>query len=183
MCLVVCGDFAPEEILKEIENRLIENKASGEIKRIYEEEDETIVKPEIEAKMDVSIPIFTIGIKCKPSTQKEKVKTHISMEILLNMLIGESSSLYQELYKEGIILNMPSFEYEFTDEYAYILISGVSRNPKELYSKLKQEIENMNQNGINEADFERIKKMIYGDYMELPPVSARHKSHGVCFWR
>ena len=123
MCIVICGDFIPEEILKEIEKRLIDKKASGEIKRIYEPEDETIVKPKIDAKMQVSIPIFTIGIKCLPPKQNEKVKTHISMEILLNMIIGESSKLYQELYKDGILLNMPSFEYEFTDEYAYVLIS------------------------------------------------------------
>ena len=166
MCLVVCGDFNPEQILEEIEKRLIDKKASGEIKRIYEPEDEKIVKPKIETKMDVSIPIFTIGIKCVPPTQQEKVKTHISMEILLNMIIGESSHLYQELYQQGIILNMPSFEYEFTDEYAHILINGVSRNPEELYNKIKQEIENMKQHGINREDFERTKKMIYGDYIK-----------------
>ena len=32
-------------------------------------------------------------------------------------------------------------------------------------------------------NYDNILKMIYGDYMKLPPVSARHKSHGVCFWR
>ena len=166
MCMVVCGDFVPEEILKEIENRLIDKKASGEIKRIYEEEAETIVKPEVKAEMEVSIPIYAIGLKCIPPKQNEKVKTHISMEIIMNLIIGESSKLYQELYKKGIILNMPSFEYEFTDEYAHLLISGVSRDPEILYEKLKQEIEEMKQQGINKEDFERIKKMIYGDYIK-----------------
>ena len=166
MCMVVCGDFVPEEILKEIENRLIDKKASGEIKRIYEEEAETIVKPEVKAEMEVSIPIYAIGLKCIPPKQNEKVKTHISMEIIMNLIIGESSKLYQELYKKGIILNMPSFEYEFTDEYAHLLISGVSREPEKLYSQLKKDIEEMKQQGINKEDFERIKKMIYGDYIK-----------------
>ena len=166
MCLVVCGDFNPDEILKEIEKRLIDKKASGEIKRIYEPEDETIVNPIVENKMDVSIPLYTIGIKCIPPKQQEKVKIHISNEILLNLLIGESSELYQRLYKNGIILNMPSFEYEFTDEYAYILISGVSREPERLYDELNQEIDKMKQGGIKREDFERIKKMIYGEYIK-----------------
>ncbi len=166
MCMVICGDFEPNEILKEVEKRLIEKPAAGEIKRIYEKEEETIVKEKVEANMEVSIPLFTIGIKCNPVNQKEKVRTHISMEILLNMLIGESSDLYQELYKSGNILNMPSIEYEFTDDYAHILITGVSRNPEELYTKLKEKIQYIKTNGVNEEEFQRMKKMIYGVYVK-----------------
>ena len=166
MCLVVCGDFKPNEILKEIEKRLIDRKAEGEIKRIYEKEEETIVNSKIESKMEVSIPLFTLGIKCIPPKQKEKIKTHIAIDVLLNLIIGESSNLYQELYKSGVILNMPSFEYEFTDEYAHILISGVSRNPEIFFDMINKEIDSLAVNGINELDFERVKKMIYGEYIK-----------------
>ena len=166
MCLVVSGDFVPEEILKEIKKRLIDKKPSGEIKRIYEKEEETIVEKNVESKMEVSIPIYTIGIKCKPVSQREKVKTHIAIQILLNLLIGESSLLYQRLYKQGTILNMPSMDYEFSDDYAHILISGVSRDPEYLYKEVKEEIKNMIENGINKEDFERIKKMLYGEYVK-----------------
>ena len=129
--------------------------------------------------MEVSIPIFSIGIKCKPPKQKEKVKTHIGMQIILNMLIGSSSNLYQQLYKEGILLSTPSYEYEFTDEYAHVLINGVSRNPEEMYKRLVQEIKNIKQNGINENDFTRTKKMIYGQYVkEYNDVSEIARSYG-----
>ena len=166
MCMVICGDFEPNELLEEIKKRLIEKKANGEIKRIYEDEDEIIVRKRIEEKMDVSIPIYTIGVKCNPKKQNEKVKNHIAIEILLNMLIGESSNLYQELYKDGTILNLPSFEYEFTDEYAHILISGVSRTPDILFTKINEKIKEIKEKGLNAEDFERIKKMIYGNYIK-----------------
>ena len=166
MCLVVCGDFVPEEILKEIEKRLINKNSSGEIKRIYEEEDESIVKPNIEVKMDVSIPLFTMGIKCKPANQTQKVKKDIAISILLNMIIGESSTLYQDLYKSGILLNSPSYEFDFTNEYAHILISGSSRNPQEFYNKLNEEIKNLKTNGLDKENFERIKKKLYGEYIK-----------------
>ena len=166
MCMVICGDFEPEKILEEVKNRLIENVSNGEIKRIYEAEEETIVKNRVEAKMEVSIPLFTIGIKCKPSFKEERVKRHIAIEILLNMLIGESSELYQELYKKGILLNMPSFEYEFEEDYAHILITGISRNPDELYSEFEEKVKQFKSDGLNKADFERTKKMIYGEYVK-----------------
>ena len=166
MCLVVCGDFEPEEILKQIEKRLIEKKPEGEIKRIYEQEEETIVKPNVESKMEVSIPLFALGIKCIPPKQKEKVKTHISIDILLNMIAGESSKLYQDLYESGVILNMPSFEYEFTDDYAHILVSGASREPEKFFDEFNKEVQTYIENGINEEDFARTKKMIYGEYVK-----------------
>ena len=166
MCMVICGDFEPNQILEEIKKRLIKKDEQGEIKRIYEDEDETIAKDRIEAKMDVSIPLFTIGIKCTPKEQKEKIRANIAIDILLNMLVGESSELYQELYKEGIILSMPSFEYEFTNDYSYILISGASREPEEMYKKFKGKIEQFKKEDLNEQDFARTKKMLYGEYVK-----------------
>ena len=165
MCMVICGDFEPTEIIKEVEKRLIKREnSSGEIVRIYEQEEESIVKPKNEEQMEVTIPLFCIGIKCNPF--KEKVKTHIALEILFNIIFGESSELYKQLYKEGNIINIPSKEIEFTDEYAHILISGNSRNPEKLYSELKEKINELKKNGIKKEDFERTKKMIYGLYVK-----------------
>ena len=164
MCMVICGDFVPEKILEEVEKRLLDTKPCGEIKRIYEPEEKSIVKNKVEINMEVSIPIFVIGIKCEPVKQQEKVRNHIAIEILLNMIIGESSELYQELYKSGVILSTPSFDYEFTDEYAHILISGASRDPDLLYNKLIEKIQRLKKDKINKDDFKRIKKLIYGIY-------------------
>ena len=166
MCMVVCGDFEPDDLLKEITSRLIENVAEGEIKRIYEDEEESIVKEKVEEKMNVSQPLYTIGIKCKPASNKEKVKNHIAIEILLNLLVGESSEFYKNLYKEGIIFGTPSLEYEFTDDYAHILLTGGTTDSDRVYNEFKNEINKMKNNGINNEDFERIKKMIYGEYVK-----------------
>ena len=166
MAMVICGDFEPEKLLEEIKKRLIEKKANGEIKRIYPEEPESIVKEKTEQKMDVSEPLFTIGIKDKVAEQKEKVKKHISIEVLLNLLIGASSELYKELYDMGNCYSTPSIEYEFDKNYAHILIIGQSTEPEKLYNMFKEEVRKFIQNGVNEKDFERIKKMIYGEYVK-----------------
>lgn len=166
MCLVVSGDFVPEDLIKEIKKRLIEKPQNGEIKRIYEKESEEIVKEKIEQNMNVSQPLFTIGIKCKAPILKERVRTNIAMEIILNMLIGESSDLYKELYQEGNMFTMPSLSYEFGENYAHILISENANNPEDVYEKLKVKIDEFKNNGLNPDDFERIKKMIYGEYIK-----------------
>ena len=163
MAMVICGDFEPEKLLQEIKNRLIDKKANGEIKRIYPEEPESIVKDKIEQKMDVSQPIFVIGIKDKLAETKERVKKHIAIEILLNMILGKSSKLYKELYDEGLLFATPSLDYEYARGYAHVLITGQSPQPEAVYEKFKQTVSNMK---IDSAEFNRIKKRIYGEYVK-----------------
>lgn len=166
MAMVLCGDFEPEELLEEVKKRLVDKKANGEIKRIYPEEEETIVKENIEQNMDVSQPLFTIGIKDKLADTKERVRKHIAIEILLNMIIGKSSKLYKELYDEGILFATPGIDYEFARGYAHILITGQSPEPEKVYEKFKETVEKMKESSIDTAEFNRIKKRIYGEYVK-----------------
>ena len=105
------------------------------------------------------LPLYTIGIKDIPAEENEKVKKHIAIEILLNLIIGASSDLYKKLYDKGNCYSNPSIEYEFDKKYAHILITGQSNNPEELYKDLKAQIKKYIQDGINETDFERTKKI------------------------
>ena len=166
MAMVICGDFEPEELLKEIQKRLVDNKANGEIKRIYPKEPETIVKDKIEENMEVNTPLYVIGIKDVDPDKEEIVKKHISIEILLNIIFGQSSELYKKLYNEGEIFSAPSIEYDFAKGYAHILITGQAKNPENVYEELKNTIKGLKDNGINEADFSRTKKLIYGSYVK-----------------
>ena len=171
MVLVISGDFEPEKIIGEVKKRLIENQNQGEIKRIYPEEPETIVQELIEQRLEVSQPLYTIGIKDminkkSMGNSKEIVKKHISIEILLNLLIGRSSELYKELYNKGIIHGQPSLDYEFGKTYAHVLITGQSKEPETLYNEFKEKVKEMKKKGISKGDFQRIKKMIYGGYVK-----------------
>ena len=165
MTLVVCGNFNPEEIIEEIKKRLIDTKKQGDIKRIYTEEPEEINKPYIKQNMQLSNPLFIIGIKDKTNSEEDIVKKHIGIEILLNMVLGKSSKLYKELYEKGEILGEPSLDYEFTKEYAHIMITGQSRNSDKVNEKFKEEIKRIKKEGIDEKHFNRIKKKIYGDFI------------------
>ena len=171
MAMVICGDFEPEKLIKEVKKRLIDKKSNGKIERIFKEEPEEIVKEKIEQKLEVSQPLYTIGIKDKidnveNSNKTDIVKKHIAIEILLNIIMGRSSKLYKELYNEGLIYSGASLDYEFSKTYAHILIAGQSTDPEKLYEKFKLRVKELKENGIDENDFERNKKMIYGGYVK-----------------
>ncbi|MNS98018.1 Peptidase M16 inactive domain protein [compost metagenome] len=165
MVLAVCGDFEPEQILEEIKKRLLNTNPSGEIKRIYEEEPGEIVRKRVEQKMEVSQPLYTIGFKDSEFKKDNMVKRHLAVEIILNLIFGKSSELYKRLYQEAIIYSEPSTDYEFSKDYGHVLISGQSVDPDKVFDELKLEINKFKINGLNQRDFDRIKKMIYGLYV------------------
>lgn len=165
MTMVLCGDFDPEELLKEVKKRLVPKENQGEIKRIYPLKENSINKKEKITQMEVSTPIFMIGYKDIENSKEDRIQKHIAIEILLNMVIGKSSDLYKELYENGTVLSQPDIDYEFSDEYAHVLISGFSKDPKLVREKIDKTIESMKENGLDEEHFNRIKKKIYGDYV------------------
>lgn len=163
MVLVVCGEFNPEEILQEIKNRIVEKENQAEIKRIYPESEKGINKKYKETKMQVSKPIFLIGFKDE-TLGKDKIKKHIAIEILMNMLVGKSSAFYKNMYDEGLLLAPLDMDYEYTDNYAHVMLTGQSKNPKKVQEELLKEMNNLKQN-MDSQYFERIKKKVYGDYV------------------
>ena len=163
MTLVACGDFEPEELLKNIQSKLLPKEKQEEIQRIYPEEPDKIHEPYKKITMPSSIPMFMIGFK--DHYTQEQVTRHIAIEILLNLLIGKSSTLYNDLYNKGLLQAQPDLDYEFSKEYAHVLISGQSQEPEEIQKALLQAVEEYKQKGIPQEDFERIKKKIYGDYV------------------
>ena len=170
MVMCFAGDFEPEALIEEVKKRLKPTEKHGEIKRIYPEEPDQIVKKENTQNMEVSMPIFVIGIKDvidnKNCTSSSIVKKHIAIEILLNMLIGKSSKLYKELYEAELITGEPYLDYEFSKQYAHVSITGQSNNPKKVLEKFEAEIKQMKENDIDLAHFQRVKNMIYGNYVK-----------------
>ena len=167
MIMVVCGNFVPEELLKEIKKRLLPKEAQGEIKRIYPPKEDSINKEYKEVEMEVSMPIFAIGYKDIEGMENksEIVKKHIAIEILLNMIIGKSSETYKELYEKGILISQPDIDYEFSDEYAHITISGESKEPQTVKETIEETVQKFKENGLDNEHFARIRRKVYGDYV------------------
>lgn len=161
----LCGDFNPEEIIERTKNMIVQKESYKDIKRIYPEEPEEINKSMIIEKMEISTPIFVIGIKDKPKYGKEYVRKNIAIEILCNILIGNSSKLYKELYDNGEILSEITFEYQSSTDFAYLLLAGQSKEPEKVLSKFIKQIRSLKRKGIQEEEFERIKKKVYGGYI------------------
>lgn len=169
MTLFLTGDFKPEEIIKQIE----ENQSNKEfnkyekIERIYPEEPSTINKDFITANMDVSEPLFRLGIKEKniPEDIYQLIKQDFTTEILFDLLIGKSSDLYQDLYDQGLVDDHFSNYYVLEKGYAYLLLGGKTKDPDLLFQKIIQGFKTKI-NKITKEQFKRVYKKNLGEYVE-----------------
>ena len=172
MILVVVGNFEPESIIEEVKKKITTpSKIKAEI--IKYDEPASINKKEISEKMDISMPLFTIGYKVNP-VENEKVKKNLAIEIILEILFGQSSECYKKLYGQGLIYEplWTSFEWS-KEDFAHVLIQGKTEDVETTRNIIEVEIEDIKQNGINLNDFERAKRKIYGMYVrEFNEVST-----------
>lgn len=166
MCLILVGNFNEEEVLKLVDAQLKRAEAV-EIERFYEEEPEEVEKKYCEIFMSVKTPLFSIGFKLTPKKGEQRLKTVIGLRILCELLLGEGSFLYNEFYEKGLV---PGAEVGFNildgEDFLTLILNGESENPKEVMSKIFEEIVKMKVKGINEKEFLLVKKLVYKEYLE-----------------
>lgn len=164
MVIFVVGDIKPEDVFGIIEENVPVNNEKVDIKRFYNKESEKVAASRKEASCDVSMPIFMYGFKVDPNIE-DITKTEIAMDILLEILTGKSSELYESLYESGLITSPLGVDITLEKEYAFFNISGESREVDKVVSNIKEAILKLKEDGINKDVFDRIKKRLLGDYI------------------
>ena len=161
MTMCICGDFEPEKVIEEVKRRLLPREKMEKIKRIYPEYENEINKKKAESNMEVNMPIFMIGyrdfIKDEDSNKKD-----VAIKIIFNSLLGKCSESYQKMYNEGLVMRELGVDYEYSDQYAHVLIDGESPEPEKVYEYVKETLQN---GKITEEAFERSKKRLYGEFV------------------
>jgi len=183
MAVAVCGDFEPNEIIDEIKARITLKENNSDVERIYNEEQKEIVQKTAEKNMNISMPCFLIGYK-DTNFIDNKIRRNLAIEIILNIVIGKSSDLYKKLYEKEILTNDVDFNYEFGANYSHVLISGQSNFINDVIEEIEKKLEEIKQNGINEEEFERTKRKLYGsyvqDYNDIPSISCNFV---ICYFK
>lgn len=168
MSIVVVGNVDPVKISKVIENGVKKNEPFEEkIKKVYPTEPDEVAKQYAEQSLSVAMPLFMTGFKDTNNGfgSDELLKKSIETNIILKMLFGRSSKFYKSLYEKGLINNRFSLEYTMQPDYAYSSIDGESSDPKAVYEAVINEVEETRKNGLSKEDFERIKKVVWGEYI------------------
>lgn len=100
-------------------------------------------------QLTVSIPKVLVGFKDQQIglTGKDFLKREFGIQILLEMIFGTGSDLYQELLDQGLIDEDFGFEYQIENQYGFSLIGGNSKDPDKFINRVKEVLEKKKQVG------------------------------------
>ena len=165
MILFACGNVECEKI-EELVDRYVTANPNTEILRYLPEEPKVINKKYKEQKLSISTPLFQIGFKDTDVGYggAKLLRKEIITSILLEILVGEGSDLYNTMYSEGLINDSFDADFEAEISYGFSSFSGESADPdKVLDTMLKafSEIE------FNEEEFERAKRVEIARYLRM----------------
>lgn len=166
MVVCVCGDVDIDETISFI-GSLIPNKVQKvDVKKLSSVEPKNIFQKKVVTKMDIHTPLLAIGFKDSNISLRnndERIKYDISVQIVMDMLLGKSSNLYKELYYDNLLPGRLTFEYLYVKDVAYVIMQMFTTNPEIVIEKLKNEIKNIS---FEENVFQRIRKTLYGEYIK-----------------
>ena len=164
MTLCVCGNV-DVDLVKDVCDKMLSVAEPFNVIKDTEDSDEPrhVNKTRAYCSLDVSKPIFAIGIKDNdiPSVPDERMKRAYAFEILNEMLFSISSTFYNELYEQNLISQDLSSGGEVTKHFSFDVISSESSDPEAVYSKFVEYIEDVKKNGLDKEAFELSKRTVY----------------------
>lgn len=170
MALIVIGDVEPHKVIDQTAENLGRRGfvPQGEIERVFPDEPESVKERRVEVEMTASRPRLAVGYKELPNglPAHESLRQRTLMSIVLRSLLGRSSTLYAELYEDGLIDDTFSSYFESSPHYAHTLIGGETDDPDRLLDRLQAGIARALERGIDGEEFERYKKAYLGRYLD-----------------
>ncbi len=162
MVIVICGPIEEEKVISLCDKYLKHKPSVTVIPEVFKEPKEVkCVRSEIQLAVD--IPIFAVGYKeFRPLIGEDAVKAAAQTDILLELLAGKSSKLYNELYMSGDINSGFEFEYMYGNGFGASIFTGISKNPDRVFDSIRQHADNLKKHGIDYNAFMRAKKLIFG---------------------
>jgi predicted Zn-dependent peptidase len=161
MVLSIAGNIEEEKVLA-VCDRYLKKNSDKNLTVSFEPEPLRAADTELEVNSEVSIPLFNLGYKAVPETGFDKMKAEAETNIVLELLCGSSSDLYEKMYNSELINSQFSTEVFDGPGYFCSIIGGESRNPKAVRELVNEEITRALSEGFDKTKFEAAKKAYYG---------------------
>ncbi len=120
------------------------------------ENDDRVLVHEQRLELPSSTSSFWLGYRAKISHGSERRNGHelvgsrLTGELLLDMLIGPGSEAFEIMYQAGLLDESLTYQYLVEPDYAYLFISGDSRQPERAAELIAQHLER----GVSERLFD-----------------------------
>ncbi|MDT9718690.1 pitrilysin family protein [Paenibacillus sp. ClWae2A] len=181
MLLFVVGGVDPQEVIDMVRSNQKQKdyKPQGSIQRFFEPEPEQVGEARREAKLAVSLPKCLFGFKETDLglTGEQLLRRDMTTQLMMDLLFGSSTRLFQKLYDEDLISDSFGHEYNSSPQYAFSAIGGDTKDPDQLLARIREEVDAIVEQGFESTDFERARKKKIGGYLRMlnSPENIAHE--------
>lgn len=150
---------------------------------IPKEPKKLVSKKQVEKKM-IGIDKLMLGIKInsKSNLKKDKVKEELALSILLNMLLGTSSKMYENLIEQTLINHSFYVELNHEKGASNIIVYAETKKSNKLKKILTDLFVSQGLEYLNQVEFEKTKKVFIGNYIyELNNLEVKTYYYGKYF--
>ncbi|WP_127543737.1 EF-P 5-aminopentanol modification-associated protein YfmH [Paenibacillus amylolyticus] len=181
MLLFVVGGVDPQEVIDMVRSNQEQKdyKPQGSIQRFFEPEPEQVGEARREAKLAVSLPKCLFGFKETDVglTGEQLLRRDMTTQLMMDLLFGSSTRLFQKLYDEDLISDSFGHEYNSSPQYAFSAIGGDTKDPDQLLARIREEVDAIVEKGFDFTDFERARKKKIGGYLRMlnSPENIAHE--------
>ena len=170
MALIVCGNVDTDTVLMIADELLPTVSSPFTVSTVDENlyESPNAFKGYVEQKMQVSKPIFNIGIKDTdiPTDPVARQKKDAAMAILDEMLFSRAGALYSSLFERELISPNMSYGYTISASSAYNSIAGEADDPQKVLDEILAYISEVSKAGLSYEDFLRGKRVMYAEFVK-----------------
>ncbi len=160
--LIVGGDISAQRIFQMAE-KLEGCGEKPERIRTFTQEDEHVEQAEV-LQMGLRLPVFHMGFR-HVAAEAPSLMRQLSMEFAWDILAGISSDFYAEALQNGWLQDTLSYGFVQAEGYAYSFLRGQGVQYEKVSELLLRHLERLQKNGVQEAEFERIRKKRIGQVL------------------
>ena len=163
MILTVVGNVDPIHVV-DLARRILPREGGPVIPRDYGEEPAAVAEKETKMAMEVAAPQFLSGFKCDPAPEGEDYMRLAAIgDMACDILVGDSSPLYQRLYEQGLINTSFGGAFEMMPGVAYLYAGGDSKDARAVAAEILKEARRLAGEGIDEDFYQRVRKAAFGE--------------------
>lgn len=163
MLLCVVGDVDADGVAA-IARRVLGDEARPMAEKAdFPQEEMRHVRPLVEEKMPIAMPLFSMAIKATcPEKGEPAIRREIIGDLAAEALFGESSALYLQLYRQGLIDSSFGGGFDTVDGCAMLSCGGDSDDPQAVRDAILARGAEIARQGIAQEDFLRMKRSAMG---------------------
>lgn len=167
MTFFAVGDVDPVAVVDRVAEQLPDLSPQGEIRRLYPEEPPEINRAWTEERMVAARPLVALGFKERDLQPAGYLRREVETGLMLEMLFGRSTGLFNRLYEDGLVDDRFSSYYFGHPSFAATILSAETSEPERLVDEIRKGVREAQAKPLSAEAFDRAKRRALGDFVEL----------------